>query len=274
MKRLITMCAMLFSFQAFSQSYLVLNNGIALTLDKAGFVYDFGHTILPYKVSGNGGQFLISDKKLFTVDFAGFFYEKDLVVEKIRAKGYNYFIDDKNNLVTITETGFYNKFDKDVAFLKKAKKFGGNFFTVEEKKTTDLYTINFLGNYFKTVVPGLNPKDIKVFGGRFFQSENGTLYTVSKEGFVYPKPEIKVQKIKTFGGNFLIDSTNTVFTITDTGELILASVPATFNAANIEKVGANYMLDKEARLFAVDGLGTILERKVNHDLRISKVLSF
>ena len=38
-------------FRHFSQSYLVLENGITITIDKAGYAYDFGHYTATNKVT-------------------------------------------------------------------------------------------------------------------------------------------------------------------------------------------------------------------------------
>lgn len=153
---------------------------------------------------------------------------------------------------------------------------GGNFFTVkpDDKKTLmDLYTINSNGNYFKINLTGLNPADITTIGGNYFQTKAGVVHTVSKDGFVFAKPELKVGTIKRIGGNFLIDSDNLLFTISEEGFLMLPVLPANIKVNDIQKVGANYMLDSEGRIFIVDKAGNLVERTINHDLRNTKILS-
>lgn len=276
MKKFLVAGMMLASMNVFSQSYLILNNGITLTTDNAGFVYDFGHFRVPYKVTLNGGQFLVENQKLSTVDTAGFLYEKSLKVEKVKAKGLNYFINDDNKLFTFDSKGFYYEFDKDKSAFKKVSGMGGNFFTVkpdDKKPLVDLYTINTTGNYFKINAPELNPADITSMGGTYFQTKSGVVHTVSKDGFVFAKPEIKVGAIKKFGGNFMIDSANLLFTVSEEGFLMLPVLPANIKVADIQKVGANYMLDSEGRMFIVDKVGNLVERTINHDLRNTKILS-
>ncbi len=277
MKKFLVAGMMLASMNVFSQSYLILNNGITLTTDNAGFVYDFGHFRVPYKVTLNGGQFLVENQKLSTVDTSGFLYEKSLKVEKVKAKGLNYFINDDSKLITVDTKGFYYEYDKDAkSVFKKVAGMGGNFFTVkpDDKKTIiDLYTVNNAGNYFKVNVPGLNPADIATIGGTYFQTKAGVVHTVSKDGFVYAKPEVKVGAIKKLGGNFLIDSANLLFTVSEEGFLMLPVLPANIKVADIQKVGANYMLDSEGRIFVVDKVGNLVERTINHDLRNTKILS-
>jgi hypothetical protein len=274
MKKFLLAGVALLSMNAFSQSYLILNNGVTLTTDKSGFVYDFGHFRAPYKVTLNGGQFHVEDKKLSTVDTAGFLYEKTLKVDKVKGKGLNYFINNDNNLVTIDSKGFFYELE-DKAF-KKAQAFGGNFFLVkpEDKKAiVDLYTINEKGNYFKMKVAGLNPFDIVTLGGTFFQTRAGVTYTISKDGLVYPKAEQKVGAIKKAGGNFFVDAAGLLFTVSEEGFLMLPVLPANIKVADIQKVGANYMIDSEGRIFVVDKVGNITERTINHDLRNAKILS-
>lgn len=276
MKNFITLGLLLASFNAFSQSYLILNNGVTLTTDKAGFVYDFNHFRIPYKVTINGGQFHVEDKKLSTVDTSGFLYEKNFEVKKVKGKGLNFFVNDDNHLVTIDEKGFYYEYDKDDKIFKSAVAFGGNFFLVKpnsRKPNIDLYTVNTKGNYFKIDVPGLNPADIKTVGGTYFQTKSGVVYTVSKDGFVYAKPEVKVGSIVKAGGNFLIDSTNKIFTVTDDGFLILPVLPMNIKVMTVQKLGSNYMIDSEGRIFTVDAQGNMHERKTDHDLTDAKILS-
>ena len=52
-----------------------------------------------------------------------------------------------------------------------------------------------------------------------------------------------------------------------------ASQNVEFKVADIQKVGANYMIDSEGRIFIVDKVGNIVERTINHDLRNTKILS-
>lgn len=276
MKKLLLAGALLASFNAFSQSYMILSNGITLTVDKKGFVYDFGNFVAPYKVSANGGQFLIEDEKLSTVDVNGFFYQKDLKLKNIKGKGLNYILSKDNDLITIAENGFYYKFDKDKKMTKKISNFGGNFFTsvVDEKKNiVDLYTVNTLGNYYKIDVAGLNPADIKDFGGKYFQDKAGSIYTVSKDGFVFKKSDVTIKKITKKGGNFFIDDTNKLYTVSDDGLLILPILPYEMKVSEINKLGSNYMIDTEGRVFTADSEGNLFERYIDHDLRNTKVLS-
>lgn len=277
MKKLVLAGLMLTSMNVFSSSYLILGNGVTLTTDKAGFVYDFGHFTVPYKVTLNGGQFFAEDKKLNTIDSSGFLYDKDKKVEKVKGKGINYLIND-DKLITIDAKGFYYEFDKDSkSVFKKAVTFGGTFFLVkpdDKKPAVDLYTVNDKGNYFKVNVEGLNPATITVVGGNYFQTADGVTYTISKDGFVFNKADLKAGPIKKAGGNFFIDAQNRIYTVTADGFLMLPILPANIVVAEVQKAGANYMIDSQGKMFTVDTLGNILERAVNHDLLNAKVLSF
>lgn len=278
MKKLILTSSLLFSFSAFSQSYLILNNGVTLTTDKSGFAYDFGNFILPYKVTLNGGQFFVEEEKLSTIDENGFLYNKTQKIKKTRGKGLNYVINDDGSIITIDNKGFFYKFDKEASVLKKAALFGGNYFTVNtgnKKVPLDLYTVNSSGNYFNLEVPGLNPADISVTGGTYFQTKTGTVYTVNKDGFVFNKSDVSAGVVKKAGGNFFVDSNNKIYTVSEDGFLMLPILPTNLVVTNIAKLGANYMLDLEGRLFIVDKTGALHERTISdHDLRNAKVLSF
>jgi hypothetical protein len=276
MKQLLTAGVLLFSVSAFSQSYLVLNNGITLTTDTAGYVYDFGHFYLPYKLKHNGGQFFVEDKKLVTINSKGLLFEKDLKVEEIKGKGLNYLINGDNELITIDRDGFYYQYDEDSDIFKKTIQFGGSYFLVKPEKKkplVDIYTINEKGNYFKMNVEGLNPSEVTQFGGNYLQTKAGKTYTVSKQGFIFLKSDLNVSQISKAGGNFFIDSTGLLFTISDEGLLLVPNLPKNLNISLVQKVGANYMIDTNGKIFVVDKNGLVEERMVQHDLKNAKVLS-
>lgn len=276
MKMLLIASLSVLSLNCFSQSYMILQNGVTLSTDKAGFIYDFGHFSMPYKVTVNGGQFYVEDEKLVTIDEKGFVYNKDLKVKKAKLKGLNYILSD-DKFVTIDSQGFFYEFDKD-ASTKKIANAGGIFFTVntdEKKKIVDLFTVNSKGNYFKVTLPGLNPADISVFGGTFFMTNKGVIHTVSKDGFVFAKPEIKVGTITKAGGNFFADSTGKIYTVSEDGFLMLPVLPTTVKAAtSFSKLGANYFQDQTGKTFTVDKMGAINERSIkDHDLSNVKIIS-
>ncbi len=275
MKNFITFGLLLGSLSASAQSYLVLNNGVMLTTDKAGFLYDFGHFVVPYEVKVNGGQFLVEKKTLITIDENGYKYDKDEKVEKIKGKGINYLLNDDKELITVASTGFYYKYDKDDVF-KRVEKFGGNFFLAkdEKKKNTLLYTINSAGNYFNIALPELNPGEISTVGGTYFMTSKGIYFTVNKDGFVFSKKDVRVAAAKKLGGNFLIDISNQLFTVSEDGVLANPVMPVNLVLSNVIKIGSNYMLDSEGRLFVVDKNGNVFERSLNnHDLRSVKIIS-
>jgi hypothetical protein len=275
MIKFIALGLLLGSLSASAQSYLLLNNGVLLTTDKAGFLYDFGHFVIPYEVKINGGQFLVEKKTLMTIDENGYKYDKDLKVEKIKGKGNNYLLTDGKELITVDAKGFYYKYDKDDVF-KRVERFGGNFFLAkdEKKKNTLLYTLNAKGNYFNISIPELNPAEITTVGGTYFMSNRGVYFTVNKDGFVFSKKDVRVSAAKKLGGNFVIDVTNKLYTVSDDGVLSDPVIPLTLDLNSIVKTGANYMLDSEGRLFVVDKNGNVFERSVDsHDLRNVKVIS-
>jgi hypothetical protein len=258
---------------------MVLNNGVVLTVDKNGFIYDFSHFIPPYKITLNGGQFLAEEEKLVTIDDNGFLYRKDKAPpKKIAGKGANYIIAENGEVITFDVDGFLYKYEKNKIFRKaESFGFGGLYFTVktDEEKPSELYTINMNGNYFAISLNGLNPTDITIFGGNFFRTKQGIIYTVSKAGFVFDKSTIKTASLKKNGGNYFIDANNLIYTISSDGFLIIPSLPASFKPELISKFGSNYMIDSEGRVFVVDALGNVLERAVTgHDLRNVRVLSF
>jgi hypothetical protein len=277
MKKILTLASLMLALNGYSQSYMILGNGVTLTTDKTAFVYDFNHFILPYKVTLTGGQFLAEDGKFISIDDNGFLYRKDeKAPSKLKGKGNNYVIADNGVLYTFDSSGFLYKFDKDSA-TKKANHFGGNFFTSkpdDKKPAVELYTLNSKGNYFKTDVVGLNPADIRTMGGTYFQTSKGVIYTITKDGFVFAKLEIKVGQVKKIGGNFFVDDSNAIYTVSDEGFLFLPALPSNLKVATITKIGQNYFLDQEGKLFVIDSAGAIFERDIKtHDLKDAKILS-
>ena len=277
MKKILALGSLFLALNGHAQSYLILNNGVTLTTDKTAFVYDFGHFILPYTVTLTGGQFLAQDGKLISIDDKGFLYRKEeKAPSKVKGKGASYVLADNGTLYTFDAAGFLYKFDKDSA-LKKANSFGGNFFTVkpdDKKPAVDLYTVNNLGNYFKMNVAGLNAAEISISGGNYFQTAKGVVFTITKEGFVYSKADMKVAPIKKIGGNFFIDANNALYTVSEDGFLYLPTLPANLKVATVTKLGQNYFIDQEGKLFVVDNTGAVFQREMkDHNLKDAKVLS-
>lgn len=277
MKKLLALAAFSFSLSSFAQSYMILGSGVVLTVDKQGQVFDLSHFVLPYKVTLTGGQFLAEDERYITIDEKGFLYRKDEKTPKnILGKGLNYVLTEKGRLTTIDDAGFFYEYDKESLF-KKARSFGGNFFLVdadEKKALVDLYTINAKGNFFKMNVAGLNPAMITTVGGRYFQTRDGIVSTISKEGFVFAKNEMKIAAIKKMGGNFFIDANNLIYTISDQGLLLLPAIPSDLEISTVTKLGNNYFIDSKGKLYTVDHQGLIIERQIKaHDLNDVKILA-
>lgn len=277
MKKFLALGSLMLALNGYSQSYLILNNGVTLTTDSSAFVYDFNHFVMPSKVTLSGGQYLAEEEKLISIDSKGFLYRKDeKAPKKLKGKGINYLLADNGVLYTFDTNGFFYKFEKD-SELKKANNFGGNFFTVkpnDKKPEVDIYAVNSKGNYFKMNVSGLNAADIIVFGGNYFMTKKGVVYTVTKDGFIYSKAEVKTGLIRKAGGNFFIDANNTIYTVSEEGFLFLPTLPTGLKVASITKLGANYFLDQSGKIFGVDKAGNIFEREIkDHDLRNTKILS-
>ncbi len=274
MKRLLLACLVTLPLSAFSQSYMVLNNGVTLTTDAAGFIYDFNHFVNPYQVSAKGGRVFVEADKLVTIDDGGLLYRKDQKVKVVKAIGYNYLIDSDATLITVNNQGFHYV-TKDKLY-KKIDKGGANFFTLndKDKKKIDVYTVTSLGTVAKVTVPGLNPADIASVGPRYLLTSKGEIYTSTKDGVLSVQPDYKVRAVKSTGGNFFVDDTGSLYTISETGRLNLPILPLNLIIVNIAQMGSNYMIDLSGRVFVVDNLGAVYEREVkSHDMRNVFILS-
>jgi hypothetical protein len=54
----------------------------------------------------------------------------------------------------------------------------------------------------------------------------------------------------------------------------MPTLPTNLKVESIAKLGQNYVIDQDGKLFVVDSLGAIFEREMKaHDLRDAKILS-
>jgi len=265
------------SFNAFSQSYLIMENGITITTDTSGFSYDFGHYTFPQKVIIKGGQYFVEEGGILgTIDENGLLFRKyELIPSKIRGKGLNYFISEEGFLYAFDKKGYLKVTESELYM--SATNFGGNFFTVAndpEKTDIDLYVVTSEGLVSKVEVPNLDPKDIVTFGGNYFMSNRGIVFTVSTSGQITIKDDMRVGIIAKKGGNYFTDSSGYFFTVSEEGELVMPALPISMHIADINKTGSNYFIDKVGKLFVVDKKGNVFEKIMrDHDFNTAKVIS-
>jgi hypothetical protein len=277
MKKLLFACLALVSLNSFAQSYVIMDNGIAITMDRSGFVYDFGNYSNPQKITLKGGTFFVEDGGILaTVDEKGALFRKyEVIPEKILGKGINYFLSDAGELYTISRQGLVTITTNDE--YKKATNFGGNFFAVTtdaEKKLMDLYTVNLDGKVTKIEIPDFKAKDIVIFGGSYFMTNRGLVYTVTSDGTALPSYEARVGVIQKRGGNYFIDSSGMFYTVSETGVLAMPGLPINLKLSAITKFGSNYFVDLSGRLFVVDKDGNVFERIMrDYDFRNARVIS-
>lgn len=272
MKSFIFISALVFSAQVFSQSMIVLNNGKILSITDQGTLNDYGNFITPYTISSFGGRFLIEkDRKVKTVDASGVVYDKDeKAPRKISHLGDNYFISQLGKIFTIDEKGYLFKNKREKAFRKVLHK-GANFVVSSTKKKQTLYTINQLGTVLETNVPDLDLAQIDVVGGQYFTTTDGTLYTVSNEGFVYSKKDIGNFKglRSTKGSNYFFFN-DSLYTISQSGLLTTAGTMRDFGTIKI--LGTNFFMNFEGSVFTINSSGMVNSTKV--DFKFSDISQF
>lgn len=270
MKNLVFAALASVSVSGFAQSYFILDNGLTLTTDSAGYVYDYGHYTSISRMSIRGGQFIVEDSNiLVTVDERGFPFRKyEVLPTTIKGKGTNYIIGDNNAVYVIDQKGNVHLTENDPA-VAAATKFGGSFFVVEN----DLYTVSISGSYQKVAIEGLKPQDILTFGGNYFMTNRGVLFTISADGKVFSRAQDRVGIIVKRGGNYFIDSMGFFYVVTADGSLKLPSIPMSLRLQAITKLGVNYFIDANGKLFTVDKDGNVLERMMNYDLKTAKIIS-
>jgi hypothetical protein len=271
MKKIFLAALFTLSFSAFSQSYFVLENGITLSVDTGGYVYDFAHYTPVGRVTVKGGQYLVEDNNvLVTVDEKGGLFRKyEVLPKQVIGKGLNYFIGDNGSFYGIDNLGYVNLVEND-AKIKTANRFGGNFFTTD---ADEIFCVTKEGKFVQAVIDGLKASDIITFGGNYFMTNRGVLYTVTADGNLIDKRQDRVGIIVKKGGNYFVDTTGAVYTVAQDGSLKMPGLPVSLRIQAMAKLGSNYFMDGSGKLFTVDSEGNVFERWISHDLKTTKIIS-
>lgn len=244
---------------AFAQSYIIRPNGVVLTIDAKGYMYDLNQFILPYMVTTRGGQFYINDKRqITTVDENGFFYRIDKrefeAPRKVSFSGDNFF-SDKKNLWTVDKSGVVYKHE-DIENLGRVIKAQGRFFVVKPRRGNSiLYMVDSMGQPKPRIIDNFNPEDILSMGTHWFFSNRGELFTVNENdtlmvrgGNLYNGLSNQLKA----GGNFWV-SEKGLFSIDDKGMPLMNN----FNSNMVATVGSNYFVLNDGRLFVVGANGSV-----------------
>lgn len=277
MKSIIFAALATLSLNAFSQSYVIMENGIVVTTDSSGFIYDFGHYAFPQKVTLKGGQYFVEEGNILaTIDENGLLFRKyELIPEKIRGKGINYFISDEGFIYAIDKKGFVKVTESEI--YKNALNFGGNYFTVAvdaEKTLVDIYVVTGEGIVMKADLPTMKVREIVSFGGTYFMNNRGVIFTIASSGKVSSKEEMRVGILQKRGGNFFVDSSGFFFTVSENGDLLMPGLPVTMRVNAVQRLGSNYFIDQSGKFFVIDKNGSVFERVMrDHDFRLAKVIS-
>jgi hypothetical protein len=277
MNFLIFLQILFFSFVAFSQSYLIMENGLVITTDTSGFAYDLGHWAYPNKVTLKGGQYFVEEGNILaTIDENGLLFRKyELISEKIKGKGINYFLSEEGVVSMIDKNGLIHHTSSEV--FQRAAKFGGNYFSVlsnTEVNFVEIYAVTSDGQIKKAELGTIKMNDIVTYGGIYFMSNRGVVFTVSDNGEVLSQETQRVGLIRKRGGNYFIDSSGLFFSVSHKGELRLPVLPASLRVNSIQRLGSNYFIDQQGRLFVVDKQGEVFERPMrDNDLRLAKIIS-
>lgn len=267
------------SAAAQAQSYVVQGNGVVLTVDQKGYLYDFNQFVLPYMIRYKGGQFYVNqDRQLTTIDENGYYYRHDQdefeAPKEVRFSGYNYFVEKDGTAWTFDRQGSVFKAESDKA-LKKPVITGGTFFAVEAKRDQParFFVVNDRGNLVESKVDGLNPATIKDGGNNWFITNDGSLFTLSREGFVYNKRDLVgvVTKVDAKGGNFLVVN-GKLLAVAEDGVVSDRGAVTAFGV--IVKSGHNYFITQDAKFFAVDMNGEVMERTGKYDFKNIALTTF
>lgn len=279
MKKFILAGLAALTFNAFGQSFVIMDNGLIITTDTKGFVYDIGDYAFPLKVTMKGGKYFVEDNNVIaTIDENGYLFRKyEVIPENILGKGMNYFLSATGEIYTIDNKGVVHLTSNEA--YKTAANFGGNYFTVksttEAGEVIDLYVVKKSGEVIKSVLEeGLKMSDVVAFGGSYFMTNRGVMYTVTAEGIVMNQSHMRLGVLQKRGGNFFTDSTGMLYTVAEDGLLKLPGLPVNLRVNTIAKMGSNYFLDLSGRLYTVDKDGNIWEKMLeDHDFRNARIIS-
>jgi hypothetical protein len=278
MKKLLLAGLMAISFSAFSQSYIIMDNGMVITTDNSGFVYDVGEYSFPQKVTMKGGRYYVEDNSILaTVDEMGTLFRKyEVMPEKILGKGINYYLSATGDLTTIDNKGVAHVTSNEA--FTHAMNFGGTYFTVladEAQGLIDLYTISNTGEVKKAELgEALKMKDVVAFGGQYFMTNRGVVFTITVDGAVLSQEKMRVGVLQKRGGNYFTDSSGLFYTVAEDGTLMLPALPIGLKVNTMTKLGSNYFLDLTGTLYTVDKMGNVYERNVkDQDFRNARIIS-
>jgi hypothetical protein len=277
MKSILLSALVTLSLNAFSQSYVIMDNGIVVTTDTSGFVYDFGHYAYPAKVTLKGGQYFVEEGSILaTIDENGLLFRKyELIPERIKGKGINYFLSDEGFLYMIDNAGVVKVAESET--FKNALNFGGNYFTLavdSERTLVDIYVVTSDGVVKKADISSFKVKDIVAYGGTYFMNNRGVVFTVAANGVVTGHQTQRVGLLQKRGGNYFIDSSGFFFSVAQNGDLRVPVLPASLRVNAVQRLGSNYFIDQQGKIFVVDKNGNVFERPMrDNDFRQAKVIS-
>lgn len=255
---------LLFAVTAQAQSYMVRANGVVLTLDEKGFVYDLNQFVLPYMITVKGGMFYVTDKRVITtIDEKGFFYRLDPrqyeAPRKVEHSGHNYFLESNGAVWSFDRNGLPAVGERNWDY-RKPLHVGGKFFVVEGKRREPgrLVVINDQGQVNEVSVAELDPATITESGTNWFVDAKKRLFTINADGQVGQALGVgPVERLTTKGGNFLVVDGN-LLTVTEDARVNNLGSFARFGT--LSKLGRNYFLTQEGKLFVVDLSGAVIER--------------
>lgn len=102
-----------------------------------------------------------------------------------------------------------------------------------------------------------NDYNLKIAKTHYLIDKNDTIYTTSKDGFLFEKRFFDIKgRIKEYGGSFFTTSKNQIYVVTSDGFIIRHDAGKEINVKKLDYVGGNFMVTRDDQLVAVRSDGS------------------
>jgi hypothetical protein len=242
MSLLAVLFALAGSITTHAQSHLLKLDGVLLSVDASGFIYDLGNRVDPAQVKARGKNWLAEKSgALITIDSAGLVNRRtDVRVPRtLRAHGGTWFLGERGELSVVTASGAVVTTQEPTLREGDIAPRGGNFFVWRPRRggAPVLYTFNSAtgesyhsdAEYVRRL--GIDMSSFKGNGNNWLVDGRGILHVVTRIGAVMPRRDLGTFfGLSTRGGNYFVDATGATQVVMDNGSVHMPYLPLDYSA--------------------------------------------